>query len=445
MKKLMLAAAGALSLAAVVAGCAGLGGGPQSPVGGGASPGFAQAPAVEREGSGFRISFAAAAPTDCAVWIAGADGKAVRHLAAGRLSGAAPAPLTPGRLEQSLLWDGADDAGKPVAGPEQCTVRVGLGLAPRFDRAIGFNPQSFGHVYALAAGRKGEVYVYSSRGICVLDRQGKYQRQIVPAPAGLPDAKLAGLEPVKLADGTACYRRPYALPGEMIGSMAISADGTELFLPGPGRYPRKLTRIGTDGSVRLGAFDQQLTALSDVGFLSLAAAPDGRTLYFAGAEAGYQGDDARKVCYRQVVYRLRLDAPGPAEVFTGDDENDGAPGFSVSRPKGVCTDAAGRLYVCNNDRDRGDKKYGDIAVYTPDGGMVKAIPVDYPQQVAVHPRTGQLYVLAGREQGFSKQGYDYPASMREARLVRLAADGKEELSVKIEDPFVKTRKEGTWP
>ncbi|HOX07605.1 MAG TPA: hypothetical protein PK280_14490 [Planctomycetota bacterium] len=389
---------------------------------------------VVPEAAGYRISFRAPGFTDCAVWIAGPDGKTVRHLAAGLLGPGAPPPFAAGKLEQSLLWDGKDDAGQAAPG---ASVRVGFGLEPKYDRTIGSDRQWLGSIHALAAGAKGELYAYCSRGIVVLDREGRYRRQIVPAPAEMNPAKLAGLEPVTLADGTTYFARGYELPGEMIASMAISADGSELFLPGPGRYPRKLTVIGTDGSVRKGAFDHRLTALSDVGFLSMAVSPDRKSLYFAGAEAGYQGDDARRVCYRQAVYRLRLDAPGPAEIFTGDDENSGAPGFEVSRPRGLAVDSRGRVYVCNNEG-------GTVAVYTPHGGLLRTFAVKNPQQVAVHPRTGQIYVLAGREEGFTKYGYDYPAMMREARLVRIGADGQTDFELKLEDAFVRTRKEGTW-
>ncbi len=390
------------------------------------------------EGQGFRIDFKAPGFTDCAVWVTGPDGKTVRHLAAGMLGPDAPAPLAAGRLDQSILWDGRDDAGRPVADAAGCAVRVGFGLEPKYGRTIGSDPQWLGVIRALAVGRKGEVYAYTGRGICVLDREGRYRRQIVPAPADMPEDRLAGLEPVKLADGSTYFARGYALPGEMIGSMAISPDGRELFLPGPGRYPRNLTRIGTDGSVTKGAFGRRLTALADVGYLSMAVSPDGKTVYFAGAEAGYKGDDARKACYRQAVYRLRLDADGPAEIFTGDDENSGGPDFSVNRPRGLATDSRGHLYVCNNGG-------GNIAVYTPHGGMIRSHAVKDPQQVAVHPRTGKIYVLAGLEKDFTKYGYDYPASMREARLLRLSTDGKVDFEIKIEDAFVRTRKEGTWP
>jgi hypothetical protein len=344
-----------------------------------------------------------------------------------------------------------------VADPAECTVRVGLGLEARFDRLIGFAPQWLGNIYALAAGRGGELFAYCSRGICVLDRQGRYLRQIVPAPAGMPADRLKGLEPVRLADGRTYFRRGYALPGSAIGSMAVAPDG-DLLLPGPGRYSRNLTRVGPDGSVRPGAFAKRLTAFQDVGFLYLACSPDGRNLYFSGAEPGYLGDDDRRVSYRQAVYRLDLAADGPAEVLTGDDENGGPPGFMVAHPKGLTTDPAGNLLVCNYGRERpagpargagaeGQKPEptGDIAVYTPRGGLLRSIPVDYPQQLAVHPRTGQIYVLAGREEAVVRYGVEPPAALREARLLRLSPEGRVEQELRIEDPFIRIRKAGSWP
>ncbi len=397
---------------------------------------FAAVPAAVAEGEGVKITFAAAAPTDCAVWILDEKGEKVRHLAAGMLGGDAPPPLAAKSLKQSLVWDGRDDRGRPVA-KGKYTVKVGLGTQARFDRVIGQAQQWLGNIRGLAVGPRGKVYAYSGRGICVLDRDGKYLRQIAPAPLGFPVRKLPGLKPVKLADGTTYFQRGYAFPGNFVGSMAITRQGL-LLLPGPARYARKLTKIGIDGSVPADAFDTRLTALSDIGFLHLAASPDGKTVYMAGAEAGYKGDDARKVVYRQVVYRLRLDSAGPAEVFTGDDENSGGPGFSVSKPKGLACDAKGNLYVCNHKGD-------NIAVYNPAGGLLKAFKIDGPQLVAVNSRTGQVYCLAGREKGYTKYGYNYPATMYEARLVRFGADGKVELSHTFDHAWVRNKKSRPGP
>jgi len=401
-----------------------------------AQVGFTRKPVATPGPDGVRIHFAASRATDAAVFIEDQKGKVVRHLAAGMLGGDAPAPFQPNSLAQSVLWDRTDDAGKAVP-PGKYTVRVGLGTTAKFDRNIGHDRRWLGNIYAMAVGKKGEVYVLCSRGICVLDREGKYLRQIVPAPRDMPIGKLDGLEPVTLKDGTVYFQRGYGLPGGIVGSMAITPDG-ELVLPGPSRYARNITVIGTDGSVRSDAFDKRLTIHADDGRLYLAASPDGKAVCMAGAMAGYRGDDARKLSYRQAVYKLLLDTDGPAEIFTGDDENRGGPGFSVSEPKGLTYDAKGNLYVCNY---RG----ANVAVYDPNGGVIKSIKVKWPHQVAVHPKTGQVYVLAGFQKGRYKYGYNFPARMRAARLHRFSKDGTEELVMEFPPPWIKKRKEGTFP
>ena len=397
---------------------------------------FTRRPVAVAEGKDVRITFAVNAATDVAVFVQNAYGKVVRHLAAGMLGEAAPAPFKANSLRQSLVWDGKDNAGKAVPG-DTYTIRVGLGTTAKFERNIGSDRRWLGNIHAMTVGKKGEVYVLCSRGICVLDRQGKYLRQIVPAPAKLPLADLTGREPVTLKDGTIYFQRGYELPGAIVGSMALT-PGDDLIVPGPSRYARNVTIIGTDGSARSHAFDKKLTIHADDGFLYLAAAPNGRALYMAGAMAGYRGDDARKLSYRQAVYKLLLNTDGPAEIFTGDDENRGGPSFSVSAPKGLACDAKGNLYVCNYHA-------GNVAVYTPGGGVIKSYTVKRPHQVAVHPKTGQVYVLAGFEKGRYKYGYDFPARMRAARLHRFSADGKQELLMELPPPWIRKRKEGTFP
>lgn len=51
-------------------------------------------------------------------------------------------------------------------------------------------------------------------------------------------------------------------------------------------------------------------------------------------------------------------------------------------------DGAGRLYVCERGADR-------VAVYDPAGTSLAAIPVKAPHAVAVHRRTGAVYVVGG--------------------------------------------------
>jgi len=87
--------------------------------------GFSVLPAVARKGPATLISFTASAATDVEVAILDASGNVVRRLAAGMLGPNAPEPFEKGSLVQKVAWDGADDAGKPVAG---ASARVRLGM-----------------------------------------------------------------------------------------------------------------------------------------------------------------------------------------------------------------------------------------------------------------------------------------------------------------------------
>ena len=397
---------------------------------------FTDKPVVERDGREMTVRFAVDKATDVAVAIVNKDGRTVRHLAAGMLGENAPVPLEAGSLAQAITWDGNDDYGKPVP-PAECRVRVSLGLSVRFDRFIGDERQAFESISALAVGPDGEVFVHDDGQIVALDRDGKYLRQIKPYPADLPTEKLAGLGPATLPDGVRFMFDGYPTgkwTNSAIGAMAVSPDGKTLYLPSPPRYARNLTKIGTDGSVPADAFSTRLTTHADNGYLYLACSPDGKTLYFAGAQAGYVGDDRRDLTHRQSIYRLRLDAgDGPAEIFTGDDENSGT-GFSVNDPKGLTTDPDGRVYVCNYGGD-------NVAVYTPGAGFIRSFEVPNPQQVAVNPETGQIYVLRGRESHVFRYGYHYPSTMHEAHVARFSPDGRLEQEITLEPPALKTRQD----
>jgi len=86
-----------------------------------APPKFAAKPAVTKSGAGAKIAFTVDREMDVAVYVEDAQGKIVRHLAAGLLGTNAPAPLKPDALEQTLAWDGKDDLGQPVTGaPSRC-------------------------------------------------------------------------------------------------------------------------------------------------------------------------------------------------------------------------------------------------------------------------------------------------------------------------------------
>jgi hypothetical protein len=155
---------------------------------------FTAKPSAVKDGDKLKISFAVAAPTDVEVAVLGADGKVVRHLAAGVLGAPKPPPepLKAG-LAQSLEWDGRDDFGKPAKG-EPWKVRVRAGTGVKFGQFIGEDPYNFGAQESVIADEAGNVYIAGSRGdgnqmaMClrVFDADGRYLREMVPFPTNLP-------------------------------------------------------------------------------------------------------------------------------------------------------------------------------------------------------------------------------------------------------------------
>ncbi|MFO7897938.1 MAG: hypothetical protein R6V58_02635, partial [Planctomycetota bacterium] len=207
-----------------------------------AAPRFTRKPTAVRDGGRVTIEFAVDRETDVAVAVLDQGGAGVRHLVAGALGRNPPAPLQAGSLEQSLAWDGKDDAGRPATGGP-FRVRVSLGLTPTFEKFFGNNPAWTGSLRGMACGPDGKLYVIHcfgghhtmdrSAAIAVFNRAGKYLRTIAPFPADMAAEKLAGTRTVRLRNGS---RVPFVYQFE-----------TRSFLPGLGDLPRQRAVVTRDG------------------------------------------------------------------------------------------------------------------------------------------------------------------------------------------------------
>ena len=399
--------------------------------------GFAVKPAAARDGNATRITFTASRPTDCAVYILDAKGRAVRHLAAGLLGRSAPPPLRKNSLAQSLIWDGKDDGGRPAKGGP-FRVKVGLGLTPHLDRFIGHNPDALGGnpgasadlsaVRALATGPKGEVFVFHHVGelhggeattMCsVLDRNGTYLRMILPFPAGLPEEKLQGIKRLKLPDGRTV---PFIYQGDVRALVpgggylprhraVVTPDGRVAFVGLQEwlrvilRYARpgiaQVVAIHTDGSIPPGGvrgprISQISTSKRPHGgcedrisrtAASLAVSPDGTVLY----ATGYREGDGRRYGDKPVhaVFRFTW-RDTEARIFIGHKTRAGAGRDRLDTPMSVAVDKDGDLYVADRGNDR-------VAVFKPSGAYRGELKVERPDRVEVHPKTGAVYVLGGK-------------------------------------------------
>jgi hypothetical protein len=412
---------------------------------------FAAKPSAAKDGEKVKIAFAVSAPTDVEVCVLDAQGKEVRHLAAGVLGGrqAPPAPLAPG-LAQALEWDGRDDFGKPAAGGP-FRIRVRAGTSVKFSRFLGGDdPYMLGLVSSMTADADGRLYVLGGREedslTCMTLRafspDGRYLRTIMPFPADLAPGDMKDVAAWDETGG--CFRPKnyratnvcfYTLlggngsgmtPSVVLELLAVSKKRGVLLTDGS-----QLMALDERGAVRGASFKSRAlwapeNRARNWGPFYAALSPDERYLYISGPRtAKNSGYEYKPGCPPGRVYRLDLDADGPAEPFATipvehTDGNGGAwtkdngayssygtAGAPKGPVHGVASDSQGRVYVCDRERGR-------VAVFGQDGRELGGLTVRWPDRVCVHPRSGAIYV-------FEKVSFGRAAIPFAARLLKFDA------------------------
>lgn len=386
--------------------------------------GFTAKPTASSAGGGVKISFAVSGATDVEVAIIDGQGRVVRHLAAGVLGGKnpPPPPLKAG-LAQELTWDGKDDAGREVADAAQqggpLTVRVRLGMSVAFGRIIGADPWTgtLGGNNGLAAAPDGTLYVKIASIVGGLhyampwhlrqfDRTGKYRKTLLPYgpttdPARTPAFKLIDTGEKQLVPANQTPLDPVLF--YLGDSMAARTAGNCVaFLDD---RAGKLNLVAVDGSnaIRSVPMRKSPDSLKWATVTPIVAlSPDGKTAYYSNlAVIPYNPRSLAELDQKFPqgrVYRHRLDQDGAvAEKFFD------LPMTRASDPKvwlpnawnkrsaavGIDTDAKGNVLVC----DLLDQQVVEIS---PDGRQLSATRIDWPDQVAVNRKTGQLYVVCRR-------------------------------------------------
>ena len=344
---------------------------------------------VRKAAAGYEVAFTVAAPTDVTVRVVDAKGKIVRHLACGMVGlERAAKPFAPKTLSQKIVWDGVDDAGRPVKA-DGCKVTIAVGMRATFDRFILYEKDACArsrpnHYYTTA---RDETYVIQTSGVHLdtmrlFDAEGTFIRQVWPPSldrsADAVRRLLSGRWRATDWDGDGvpikvCMNSWY-LFGTRSPSMAITTDGYV---------------VGEFSGVGRGVY---------------AIDPDGyphawrwRPSWYVRRQtyrtktrlaAGRDGDFYYTDNYHHVVGHFRAKDMTPITSFThnGDVKLDeprfalgemGKPGADKSHfngPEDVAVDADGNIHVLDGDRS---KVYAPTGVFLREAGK-EAFPGERP-------------------------------------------------------------------
>ncbi|MHC4917386.1 MAG: hypothetical protein ACYTGB_18060 [Planctomycetota bacterium] len=383
---------------------------------------FEAKPVITRSGDRVTISFATKGFCDCTVAIEDAGGRIVRHLASGVLGPNAPAPFRKNSKRQTVIWDGKNDAGRYIDDKDPLSVRVSLGLKPRFERTLFWSPRKRiapGNRPLFASGPEG-VYVFEGGGvdhIRLFDHDGNYVRTVYPFPPNRktesarsgPEALKTALSGVKGLEWMTFPQDGRALPvwnglvqatlftsgnntghntsckyGRAASAFALSGKRLALVM-------NSLNRVATDGTTGGLPLTGPATALPGKPYRgkpvtavprSAAFSPDGKWLYLAG----YRGSG--KYPWLHGVARLDYAGGKKVEPFIGKMLEPGTGNSQFRCPLSVAADAKGRVYVADYMNDR-------IQVFTPDGKHFKTVSnVTRPATIHVNPANGHMYVAS---------------------------------------------------
>jgi len=396
---------------------------------------FARKPAVTREGDRVTIGFETKGFCDVTVAVEDEKGRIVRHLASGVLGPDAPEPFRKNALKQMVVWDGKDDQGAYIDDKDRLTVRVSLGLKPRFERALFWAPgkrtrdPTYLSVPPVVAAAEDGVYVYDGGNgdhVRLFDHEGNYVRTVYPFPA----EKLSGIKdlqwhtfpqdgrraPLKwtlfqttlLTHGDADYGHGrWPVKGTGATSIKMLNEGNPIPVAMDARGGRialasvQLSRLAADGSTGgrpltgpktsvTAALDRTMVPLRgerEIKPTSIALSPDGKWAYCAGyTEIHYWG---QTLCG---ITRVPFDHDGKPDTFAGRLECRGMLArhertSPLQLPAAVACDSQGRVYVADYLADA-------VRVYKSDGTHLKDIPATRPAQVVVSPKNGEIYVFS---------------------------------------------------
>ena len=409
---------------------------------------FARKPTVTRKGDQVTIAFAAKGYCDATVAIedrptgSGHAPRIVRHLASGVLGKKAPPPFQKNSLTQTLVWDGKDDRGTYLDDKNSLVIRVSLGLKPQLERSLLWEPrrrtsrgQSMGAdscpAPLIAAAKEG-VYVYDGGGtsldhLRLFDHDGNYVRTVYPFPAAKVRAvkgltwytypqdgralplKRTFLQNTLLTSGsnwvvtynpkTKRFCTTASKSADHMGMWGQAATAIAAYNGRIALAQVRLNRLAADGSsggvtlegpkishrVTLGRTWAGPGGGYEVPPRSAALSPDGKWVYLTGYiwHRGLRYDGLHG------VVRASMQDNEKCTVFAGtlSRSGSGRDNAHFHYPTSVACDAKGRVYVADYLNDR-------VQVYDPGGKHLRSVASFKPAHVAIHHRTGEIYVFS---------------------------------------------------
>jgi hypothetical protein len=160
---------------------------------------------------------------------------------------------------------------------------------------------------------------------------------------------------------------------------------------------------------------------------SIALSPDGRSLYLTGCYKSRNrhqlSTHLARVVWHHGLYRMDYGGDKPATLWKGSVNKPGKGDNDLDHPSDVVVDNKGRVYVADNHNDR-------VQIYTPDGKLVKSLPVNGPAVLQLHPKTGTLFVFSWT----MALAYGYTAPPH-----------KVQAALRVFEPFKSDKPVAAWP
>ena len=388
----------------------------------------------------------------------------VRHLAAGVLGPKAPPPFMANSRSQKLEWDGLDDYRAKVSKPDALVVRVRAGMSVALEQIVGGDPYAYfseemGHndhspfgINGLEAKADGKVYVLghsSNLGPPALrqyDINGNYLRTVFPPPAGKDVKAMKGWGINVRPDGTYTPKFNRLTDPSLTTTFLDTGNGgmarlfptpdknhLSLWNTGVGTGNFDLLTINTDGTIPEAPSERLLGRLvksppfglgpvakdshilnSLLGPVFTSVTPDGKHFFLSGLYAATTQYGSIKEIkttgpWRDgQIWKVDLETR-TAKVFFALDEKaitanvkdrKSALGgmHSYASLHGAAVDKDDNVFIC----DRLNKR---VVVLDRKGKIIREIPVEHPDAVALSTRTGALYLTTRFGDDYSGRGH----------------------------------------